>query len=216
MKLLITEEVKQHGINAIMAIVSGAAVSNRSRPLEDLKKEVIEKTRSIDIVNNQILEGYRELYPNRESSDYVPPAEHLIEIIKKNGRFPNINTVVDSYNLVSVKTFLSIGAHDTSHINGDVVFRITNGSEQYTSLGANESVKVSAGEYACMDADKILCRFDLRQCNETKITKETKEFIVYVQGNKNVELAYLESALKETCDLITKISGGSYQIIHET
>ena len=51
---------------------------------------------------------------------------------------------------------------------------------------------------------------------ETKITKETKEFIVYVQGNRYVTLEYLEEALQKVCSLIIEICGGTYEIIKET
>lgn len=64
-----------------------------------------------------------------------------------------------------------------------------------------------------MDEEKILCRMDIKQCNETKITKDTKEFMIYVQGNKNVNSDYLLEALKKVCELITKICGGEYKII---
>jgi DNA/RNA-binding domain of Phe-tRNA-synthetase-like protein len=64
-----------------------------------------------------------------------------------------------------------------------------------------------------MDEEKILCRMDIKQCDKTKITKETKEFMVYVQGNKYVEPDYLQKALQKVCDLIKEICGGTYKIV---
>ncbi len=217
MELIITPEVKKLGINACMALVREVNISNKSNPLEKRKKEVVEKVQGADIATDPILQAYHELYQvaEVEGEGFVPPAEHLLGLIKRNGRLPNINTVVDSYNLVSAETSLSIGAHDLAHLKGNVSFRITDGSEKYTPLGENEPVKVFAGEYACMDDEKIICRMDVKQCNETKITKETKAFIVYVQGNRNTEFAYLLNALQKVCDLITEICGGTYQIILE-
>ena len=146
MKLIIDPAVKKLGIRVVMALVKGANISNRSGPLEAMKKDIVKEVIDFDISNNEILEGYKELYSN--NSDYKPPSQHLYEIIQKSGRMPNINTVVDCYNLTSIETFLSIGAHDTAHIEGDAVyFRITNGTEKYTPLGEDGQVKVSAGEY---------------------------------------------------------------------
>ncbi len=216
MKLIVTPQVKELGINVCMAIIKDANISNKNGSLEKLKKEFIEKTQKLDASNNQILRGYKELYDVVGIKGHKPPAEHLITLAKNNGRLPNINTVVDCYNLVSAGTFLSIGAHDTAHIKGDVIFKITDGTEKYTPLFENEPIKVSAGEYACMDEEKILCRMDIKQCNETKITKGTKEFMVYVQGNKYVEFDYLQKALQKACDLIKEICGGTYKIISET
>tara|TARA_B100000315_G_scaffold39426_1_gene34261 strand:- start:32363 stop:32992 length:630 start_codon:yes stop_codon:yes gene_type:complete len=207
-KLTITQEIKKLGINVCMAVIRDANISNKNTKLEKIKKEVIAKIQASD---NQILKGYKELY-GKIGIKATPPAEQLIALIKKNGRLPNINTVVDCYNLVSAETFLSIGAHDTAHIRGDIIFRITNGSEKYTPLGEDKPVKVSAGEYACMDDEKILCRMDIRQCDETKITKETKKFMIYVQGNKYTEIDYLKKTLERACELIKEICGGNYEI----
>ena len=66
-----------------------------------------------------------------------------------------------------------------------------------------------------MDEEKILCRMDIKQCDETKITKETKEFMIYVQGNKSVDFDYLQKALHKTCKLIKEICGGDYLILME-
>ena len=120
----------------------GRAFPIESGSLEKLKKELIEKIQTLDmskttsVSNIQILKGYKELYDGLGIKGHKPPAEHLITLIKNNGRLPNINTVVDCYNLVSTETFLSIGAHDTAHIKGDVIFKVTNGSEKYTPLFA--------------------------------------------------------------------------------
>ena len=213
MKLIVTPQVKELGIYVCMAVVKDANISNRNLALEKLKKEVIEKMQALDISNNQILNGYKELYEKAGIKGHKPPAEHLITLIKNSGRLPNINTIVDCYNIVSVETFLSIGAHDAANIKGDAIFKITDGSEKYTPLFENKPTEVSPGEYACMDEDKILCRMDIKQCDETKITKETKEFMVYVQGNKYVEFDYLQKTLQKVCDLIKEFCGGTYEII---
>jgi DNA/RNA-binding domain of Phe-tRNA-synthetase-like protein len=211
MNLTTTPELKQLGINACTAVIRDANISNKSARLENIKKEIIEKIKIFDISNNKILRGYTELY-DKVGIKATPPAEQLIALIKKNGRLPNINTVVDCYNLVSADSFLSVGAHDTAHIKGNLTFKITDGWEKYTPLGENKPVKISAGEYACMDDEKILCRMDIKQCDETKITKKTKEFIIYVQGNKYVEIDYLKRTLKKACGLIKEVCGGSYEI----
>jgi DNA/RNA-binding domain of Phe-tRNA-synthetase-like protein len=213
MRLIVTTEVKALGINACMALIKDASISNKSNPLEKRKKEVIEKLQDFEIAASPILEAYREFYGRVGLEGFVPPAQHLIALAQRNGRLPNINTVVDSYNLVSAESCLSIGAHDTARIKGDISFRLTDGSERYIPLGETEPVTVLPGEYACMDEEKIICRMDVKQCQETRITKETKAFIVYVQGNRATEFDYLLNGLQRVCDLIKEICGGAYEII---
>ena len=71
MKLTITQQVKGLGINVCMAVIRDANISNRSGPLEKLKKEIIEKIQILDISNNQILKGYKELYDKIEKDERV-------------------------------------------------------------------------------------------------------------------------------------------------
>ena len=215
MRLLVTPAVTALGIDVCMALVTGAGVSNKSNPLEKKKKVVVgELQPQVEaLLDHRILREYRHLHQLAGLAEGVPPAQHLLSLIQRNGRLPNINTVVDCYNLISAQTFLSVGAHDTAHIQGEVRFVVTNGSEKYTPLAEDQPIKVSAGEYACMDAEKILCRMDLKQCAETRITKDTTEFMVYVQGNRLTEYSYLVEALHNICQLITETCGGEYSVI---
>ena len=206
-EISISPEVEKLGIKTVAALFANARVSNRSGALEEKKKEIIGTIK--DLTDNPILAAYRELYKFCNAEEFTPPAVGLIQLGKRNGRLPNINTVVDSYNLVSVETLLSIGAHDIDKIKGNLVFKITDGSELYIPLGSSEPEKVNSGEYACMDEEKIICRMDVKQCEQTKITKETKSFIVYIQGNKNTDFDYLVKALDKICKYITSFCGAT-------
>jgi DNA/RNA-binding domain of Phe-tRNA-synthetase-like protein len=210
--LLISQAVLDKGINVVMASFTGANIVNKNAALERLKKEKIQKIVTSNLSDNQILKEYVRLQQEAGIADPKPPAQWLIEIIQANQRLPNINTVVDSYNIVSAETGLAIGAHDLNSITGSIRFAITNGNEKYTPLGATFEEKVNQGEYACMDDEKILCRLDKKQCAETKITKDTKEFMVYVQGNRFVSCKALQTALDEVGKNITAFCGGNYEI----
>jgi DNA/RNA-binding domain of Phe-tRNA-synthetase-like protein len=214
LKLTVDPQVLEMGIEARLALVRNARISNKSQPLEKLKKEVIEALQSVDADNAPVLQEYRALHRAAGlPPESVPPAEHLIRLAQRNGRLPNINTVVDCYNLVSAQTFLSIGAHDLAHVRGDVRFVVTNGSELYVPLGETEPVAVQPGEYACMDTEKIICRMDIKQCQQTRITKDTTAFLVYVQGNRAVPPAALDAGLLQVCRLLEEICSASYEVV---
>ena len=115
--------------------------------------------------------------------------------------------------MVSLDTFLAIGAHDSDKIKGNVQFRLVKGDEVYVPLGEIKPVKINKGEYACVDEEKILCRMDMKQCEQTKVTIDTKHFIVYAQGNKEISEKQVKDALKKTCETIIKYCGGEYQLV---
>lgn len=126
---------------------------------------------------------------------------------------PNINKVVDCYNIVSVETLLAIGAHDLAHIKGNIRFETTDGTEKYRPLFKHDLEKVNPGEYACMDDEKIICRMDIKQCDETKVGEGTTWFMVYVQGNSETDEAYVLQALQNVCGNIKNYCNGEYVIL---
>jgi len=211
LKLIVSPEVAALGICVAMARFRGARVSNRSNPLEKQKKEALDAICAIDIEAHPVLAAYRELHRLASVEGVAPPAQHLISLAKANGRLPNINTVVDCYNLVSAQTGFSIGAHDCAYLLGDVAFRITGGGERYRPLGEPKLVPVKAGQYACMDDEKIICLMDVKQCEETRITKQTSEFVIYVQGNSRTTPHDVQDGLQRLGALVTEICGGTYE-----
>lgn len=213
MRLFVEDAVRALGIDAVAAVFEGTRVSNRSNPLEKRKKEALEAIRAVDVAADPVLAGYRALHARVGAAGVVPPSQRLVELVQGSGRLPNINTVVDAYNLVSAVTRLSVGAHDLAHVRGDLRIAMTRGGERYTPLGEAAPVPVAPGEYAGMDDEKILCRLDVRQCAETKITRETARFLVYVQGNPAAPYPALEAGLRRIGDLLVEIGGGRYEVI---
>ena len=212
-KLSVSPYLKKQGINVAAALITDAKVANRNSKLEGLKKDVADKILGGKIDNAKILNGYKEFYDKAGMKECVPAAENLIKLVKKGKKFPEINTIVDCYNLVSAETGLSLGAHDMNFIKGGLVFRETRGDEKFIPLGEKNPVKINKGEYAFMDEEEVLCRMDIKQGDKTKITKNTKSFIIYAQGNKNVGLDYLQKALKKACILLEKVCGAKYQTL---
>jgi len=139
---------------------------------------------------------------------------NLFDLVQKGGKLPTINTAVDSYNLISLKKSLVVGAHDREKVSGPMRFKIMNGTESYTPLFKTEREQINTGEFGCVDDEKVLCRLDIKQGDQTKVTEQTKNIILYVQGNENTSDAYLDEALEEICNLIIKFCGGEYRKIN--
>ena len=207
MNIIVDSELMKLGVFTMSAVIKGVRVSNRSEVLEKLKKEVIGQVHSLDL--EPVFNGYRNVYAHFNQSSVLPPAESLRLLVKKTGRLPNVNTIVDSYNLIVFKTGLSIGSHDLQKIEGHLQLRHTDGQEKYTPLGSTSAAKIGAGEYACLDREKVICRMDIKQCDETKITKKTIDVFIYIQGNESTSRDYVRQALHEATSIITTICGGT-------
>ena len=194
MKFTVDEELKIEGCQVRAAIFETGKIVNKVAELEDEKSSVFKRILDSN-AENPISHEYKRLHDKYGQPGILGPAEFLVNLAKKNRRLPNINCVVDAYNLISALTFLSIGAHDLNNVKGNLKLTVCNGNEIYTPLGSGEKQKVNAGEYACTDDEKVICWLDIKQCNETKITKDTKKYIIYIQGNSKTSKELLEEAL---------------------
>jgi len=203
----VTPEAQKLGIKVRAAVITGVKVKRKQSSLEKLKKDEVGLTDLDAIGKSKEIEGYRLLY-EKVGAKVENPVAHLAGIVKKAGKLPTINTVVDSYNIVALRKRLSVGAHDLDRIQGNVNFKITDGKESWTPLGEDRPKAVPEGEYACVDQAKVLCRMDIKQGDQTKITDRTKNIFVYVQGNPNTPDDYLKQALEEIITNITRFCGG--------
>ncbi len=77
--------------------------------------------------------GYKAL--GKDPARYRGSSEALLRRIISGKGFPQINTVVDIINLVSVESRLPIGLYDLAHVKGNIVFRAGRAGETYKGIG---------------------------------------------------------------------------------
>ena len=165
---------------------------------------------------DHVLEGYRVLRTKLglSKNKYICSSEALLKYLLKKNTLPHVNLLVDIYNFLSVKTHISIGAHELDAINHHLDFRITNGDELFIPMGSDETVKIPDGEYAYIDgSNEILCRFDHRQCHKTRITEATQSCLLIVQGNPHTTNVQVDHVTRELIELVGKYCGGRAEII---
>lgn len=83
------------------------------------------------------VEAVRKAYKalGKDPARYRGSAEALLRRIVAGKGFPQINTVVDVINLVSVESRLPVGLYDAAHLSGSVVFRAGRAGETYKGIG---------------------------------------------------------------------------------
>jgi DNA/RNA-binding domain of Phe-tRNA-synthetase-like protein len=148
--------------------------------------------------------------PRREP----PSVERLLSFAVRRGDLPAVNALVDAYNLVSVRTCCSLGAHDLDRIALPVSLRLLTGRESFTPLGGTAEAAVVAGEYGYVDAaDRVLCRLDLLQADFSKVTTETKSVLLIVEGTAAHPAERLHQAFADVQDLVTRYCGGRAEVV---
>jgi DNA/RNA-binding domain of Phe-tRNA-synthetase-like protein len=148
--------------------------------------------------------------PRREQ----PSVERLLLSAIKRGNLPAINTLVDAYNLVSVLSFCSLGAHDLDRIDLPVSLRLLTGQESFKPLGCATEEVVTAGEYGYVDGrDRVLCRLDLRQAEFSKVTTSTRNVLLIVEGTTTHRPEVLRQTMTEVIERVTRHCGGTAEVI---
>lgn len=217
----IAETVLAAGLNGAYFTMGGLRNHESAPELDELReatlKEIMPSLSTEAIRLDPILQGFRRLHEqvgvsNRKN---VASPENLLSNLSRTGRLPQINVLVDIYNLVSVKSRLALGAHDIAHISGNITLRMTTGSEGFWPLGALESKAVRAGEYAYVDDENsIICRLETRQVEKTKVVLDTTECFYIVQGNTATGNTYLKSVTDELIGLTKRFCGGQERMLY--
>jgi len=184
---------------------------------QDAIREIKQAWTMERINTDPILRGFRKLHEavGRSNKKNIASTEKLLTLLLETGKLPHVNLLVDIYNLVSVETGLSLGSHDIDKVAGGIHLRLTDGTESFVPMGETAPKPVGAGEYAYTDeANRILCRLEVRQADATKITLETRNCILILQGNAATEPACLRRAADRLIGLATRFCGGEVEMIY--
>lgn len=217
-KYVIEKQIKELGIkSSVVAEVSGAKIDDHNPELEGIKIEAAERILKMsdgEIAENSVLEGYRELVRSvgRSLKKFPPSGESLLLQVKRTGCLPTINTAVDSYNIVVSRRFLALGVHDANKIGDTITFRLSNGGESFIPVGSPNIKTIQPGDYVYADDKRVLAWLDSKDSDEVKISTETTDFIIVIQGTARTERKYNLETAEEACNLITRFCGGTVEI----
>lgn len=143
-----------------------------------------------------------------------PSTEKLLDLARTRRTLPAINTLVDAYNLVSIRTRCSLGAHDLDYFTPPATLRLFTGDETFCPLGSTEQQTVWAGEFGYVDGEnRVLCRLDSLQADFSKVLVDTKHVLLIVEWTAQHDPAQVEAAFKQTIELVGRYCGGTSQIV---
>ncbi|MEA1049990.1 phenylalanine--tRNA ligase beta subunit-related protein [Lamprobacter modestohalophilus] len=191
-------------------------LNNQEQPagLEELRAALLIEAQQHHAACIDILEGYRQLRARvgRSIKRFPPSPIALRGQFERRGTLVPISPVVDIYNLVSLVTGLSIGAHDLARIHGPVRLDLTSGHETFVPLSSalNEAHprQVPAGEYAYIDAeDRVLCRLEYRQSSQSCLSSDSRDGLFIVQGHNATPCKLLQQVGERVSALLGHYCG---------
>lgn len=157
------------------------------------------------------IQAWREAYRSfgAKPKKYTCSVENLYRMILEGIQLRHINKIVDIYNYISLKYMVPVGGDNTDKIDGDIILRFAKGDEPFMRLNSDEVDHPNEGEVVYADDKEILCRrWNWRECDKSKMTEQTKNVALAVEGLDPVSKNDVLLILDELAGLVEKFCGG--------
>jgi len=137
----------------------------------------------------------------KDPSRYRLSAEALLRRVVTGKGLYQINTIVDTLNLISIETGYSIGGYDLDKIQGDIVLGIGAKEEPYEGIGKG---RLNIENLPLFRDDKGAFGTPTSDSTRTMVTENTNSFLMIFLNFGNHDS--LEKVLVQTSDLYRKFT----------
>lgn len=143
-------------------------------------------------------------------SKFPSSVEALVKRARRGDALPYVNDLVAVGTYITLKHLLPTGGHDLAQAVGDLMLGFARGDEDFVPLGGTEVEHPEAGEVIFTDARKVLCRrWTWRQADADKMTLETSDLEMNVDGLPPASAAGVRLAMAECADLLRRVCGAN-------
>ncbi|MFH0962088.1 MAG: phenylalanine--tRNA ligase beta subunit-related protein [archaeon] len=139
--------------------------------------------------------------------------ENLYKRILGGNSLWKINKIVDVYNYISLKHMLPVGGEDLDKVKGTIRLAIAGESETPAiMLGESEARQPHKGEVIYKDDLSTICRrWNWKEADRTKLTEETRNCILVIEGLPPVGKEEIREALSELASIVSEACGGALE-----
>lgn len=203
------------GLQVLLRIIDGLTVGDKSEKLQAFKQRVVEETKQryniATVKDEPAFRAYRDFFWSAgiDPTKVRPAAEALIRRILAGKPVPTINTLVDSYNLASIRTGIALGAFDAGKLKGDLTLRLAQAGEKFLGIGMSEPITLAGNELVVADEEKLIAVYPYRDAEGTKVTAATRNLCLLACGAPGIGEGALVEASRVAVDYITKFCGGT-------
>ena len=117
------------------------------------------------------------------------------------------------YNFISLKYVLPVGGENLDAMEGDLRLGKAEGTETFVRIGGEENEPPPVGEVVYKDDKGVICRrWNWREADRTKLTENTTNAIIVVDGLSEIGNKIIEDATNELATLIGTYCGGNIRV----
>lgn len=202
------------GLKAEYVIIESVDVKLANKKLAEFKSEVFERVKerwTLDqLKENPIFRAYRDFFwrIGVDPTKIRPASEALIRRALRGRSIPNINTIVDAYNLASIDSGIPLAAFDKDKITGEFFMREAVVKEEFYGIGMDKPVILNGGEVVLEDGEKLVAIYPYRDADMSKITLNTRNLFLMICGVPNIDDRTLEEAKVLGINYVQRFCGG--------
>ncbi len=160
-----------------------------------------ETYQGINLKEDSRIEPYRNAFRliNINPNKYMCSIEALAKRVQKKPELPQINALVDIGNAISLKHDVPIGVHDIQKFDGDTLgVRFYEEGDHFQPMGNETSETPDERELLYVSGHTVKTRrWTWRQSDDGKITEDTKNAIIVIDGFHGINDNKVEDALEE-------------------
>ncbi len=207
------------GLRAVVAYIDGVEVVKSGVELQKFKEESLREIKvkyTLESLKDvPIFRAYRDFFwkVGIDPTKIRPAAEALVRRILADKPIPTINSVVDSYNLASIKTEIALAAFNRDVLRGNLLMRTAKKGENFLGIGMSMPMQLNGGEIVIPDDEKLIAIYPYRDADRSRVSDVTRNLLILACGVPGIEERVLGDAAKVAVGLVTRFCGGEGRIV---
>ena len=222
MKFIIDKTIFEKFPDLNIGVVIAKGINNSEGSDEIIKSiraeesEIRKNFDSQTLSQNPKIDCWRKAYSlfGAKPKENLSSVENLYKLVLKGAEVRQINMLVDLYNLISLKHMVPLGGEDLDKVHGNIKLTIAGANEPAVLLlGDKDPRQPHEGEVIYKDDISAICRrFNWREADRTKLTRETKNVILVAEGLPPTAKEDIEKITNELKQFVQKHCGGQLRL----
>ena len=213
MKFVIENKVFETLNDMCVAVIVAKGIDNSkkideiSSMLKDSITNAEKEFENIKVKESEYIKCYREAFQklNINPNKFMCSIEALLTRISKKKGMPEINSVVDLVNAVSIKYKLPMGAHDLDSMKEDFYIRYSVNGDIFLPFGETNTEEVDNNELVYVTSNDVRTRrWIWRQSEHGKIIETSSNIIFPIDAFIGVNDDKAIKARDELSELLSK------------
>jgi len=217
MKFKIDDHIFKQYPSLNVGVVAAKGIDNKGEnpdvlSMLDEQSQVVKSQHNLEMLDEiPKISAWRDAYRafGAKPKKYTCSVENLYRMILEGVQLSHINKIVDIYNYISIKHMVPVGGDDIDKVDGDITLCFATGEEPFVRLNSDSVDHPREGEVVYADDNEVLCRrWNWRECNKSKMTEDTRNVVLIVEGLSPVTRENIGFIVEELAQVVKKYCDG--------